>query len=68
MSNKIGGLYRHFKGNTYVVIGEGTHTETDEDLVIYMSTKLDGKIWCRPKEMFHGYTEDGLKRFTLLED
>lgn len=63
-----GGVYRHFKGGTYVVIGEALHTETDEELVIYMSTKLDGKFWCRPKEMFYGYTKDGIKRFTLLED
>lgn len=62
------GLYKHFKGKTYIVVGEGKHTETGEDLVIYTNSTLDGSFWCRPKDMFHGYTKDGAKRFTLLED
>lgn len=29
------GYYRHFKGNLYFVAGVGTHTETEEKMVVY---------------------------------
>jgi NTP pyrophosphatase (non-canonical NTP hydrolase) len=41
----------HFKGNKYVVWGEGKHSETGEDLVAYQSL-TDGKLWFRPPHMF----------------
>lgn len=46
---KIGGLYRHFKGEEIVVLDKVTHTETGEELVTYMH---DEKKWARPIEMF----------------
>lgn len=45
------GLYRHFKGNLYIVLGFATQTETEETLVIYKALKTD-RIWARPLEMF----------------
>ena len=67
----IKGLYRHCKGNEYEVIGEGTHTETEEKLVIYRSVKDPAVIWVRPYEMFFEMVEvDGLTvpRFTKLQE
>ena len=29
------GLYRHYKGNDYEVLGTATHSETGERLVVY---------------------------------
>lgn len=46
----LNGVYKHFKGNRYIVIGIGTHTETHEELVIYKDK--DGRIWLRPLSMF----------------
>lgn len=51
------GIYRHYKGNFYLVLGIGRNSETLEEYVIYMAlydSKEFGKnaIWARPKEMF----------------
>lgn len=49
---KIGGTYRHFKGHMYTLVDEATHTETGERLVVYKALYGDGKVWCRPYDMF----------------
>ena len=70
-NNTISGRYRHYKGNEYEVIGEGTHTETEEKLMIYRSVKDPAVIWVRPYEMFFEMVEvDGLTvpRFTKLQE
>lgn len=46
------GLYRHFKGNHYEVIAEVTHSETEEQLVLYRALYGDRGLWVRPKAMF----------------
>jgi len=51
------GKYQHYKGNFYLVLGTGRHSETLEEFVVYMGlydSKEFGKnpIWVRPKEMF----------------
>jgi len=64
------GLYRHYKGGTYQLWGLGTHTETEELLVIYMDANHPEKIWIRPRNMFFGTViVDGkeVPRFELVE-
>ncbi len=46
------GKYRHFKGNEYMVMDIGYHTETKEAMVIYYDCKDPSKIWVRPLSMF----------------
>ncbi len=46
------GLYRHFKGNNYEVIGTAKHSETMEELVVYKHLDDDGGLWVRPLKMF----------------
>lgn len=46
------GLYRHFKGTVYEIIGVATHSETQEQLVIYRPVSDRNKLWARPLEMF----------------
>lgn len=47
------GKYRHFKGNEYVVMDIGYHTETSEAMVIYYDCKDPAKIWVRPLSMWN---------------
>lgn len=47
------GLYRHFKGNIYEVIGLARHSETEEKYVVYRAKYGDGDLWIRPQEMFY---------------
>ena len=48
------GKYLHYKGKYYLVLGTGKHSETLEELVVYICLydNPDGQIWVRPKKMF----------------
>lgn len=49
----IHGVYRHYKGDYYIVEGVAHHSETGEELVIYRGLYDNGRIYCaRPKTMF----------------
>ena len=41
---KIKGIYRHFKGNYYLVENIGKDSETKEDMVIYRHLYCDGSL------------------------
>ena len=49
---KINGIYKHFKGNYYIVEGIVKSSETTEEMVLYRRLYEDGSLWVRPKEMF----------------
>lgn len=48
----IHGIYKHFKGNFYIVEDIGYDSETEEKLVVYRALYGDHKLWCRPYDMF----------------
>lgn len=56
------GIYEHYKGNRYEVIGVAHHSETKEEMVMYkmLYDTPDfpaGSLWVRPKAMFFEMVE-----------
>jgi len=49
---KLNTIYRHFKGDKYLVKDIVIHSETKEELVLYKALYGDCKTYVRPLEMF----------------
>ena len=50
---KIKKVYRHFKGNYYIVEDIAKHSETNEEYVVYRPLYGDdNQVWIRPLSMF----------------
>lgn len=49
---KVGGRYRHFKGNEYRVIDLATDSETMQTMVVYQPLYGNHGLWVRPLSMF----------------
>ena len=63
------GVYRHFKGNYYLLLSIAQHTETREPLVIYQALYGERGLWARPLAMWSETVErDGvtLPRFAYV--
>jgi hypothetical protein len=69
------GIYKHFKGMLVKVIGTALHSETQEEMVVYIHKdqikgKAAGTMWVRPLQMFtETVARDGkvMKRFEFVE-
>lgn len=65
------GIWRHFKGNRYEVIGLARHSETEEWMVVYRALYGEGGLWVRPAAMWlETVTRDGqtFQRFVPEEE
>jgi hypothetical protein len=61
------GVYEHYKGKKYLVLGVARHTETGELMAVYVPLyELHGnegvQMSVRPLEMFVGHVEVGSER------
>lgn len=66
---KIHGVYRHYKGDLYIVEDVARHSETGEEMVVYRALYGDGQLWCRPYGLFLDEVNKGGQkyRFELQE-
>jgi len=57
------GLYRHYKGGLYEVIGTARHSESLEPMTVYRALYGAHGLWVRPAAMFAETVEiDGVVR------
>lgn len=64
------GIYCHYKGGEYEVIGVGKNEATLEDVVIYKALYDSGSIWVRTLKVFEENVEvDGevVPRFKFIK-
>ena len=71
MSTVKMGVYKHFKGMEYTVLGIAKHSETLEDMVVYICNYENprSRIWVRPLTMFLEvveYNGEQVTRFTYI--
>ena len=65
------GIYKHYKGALYKVIGVAQHSESEQWLVYYQALYGEYGYWVRPLEMFNqSVTIDGVSRlrFEMLKE
>lgn len=49
---KINGIYRHFKGDYYLLTDVAIHSETKEKYVVYRGLYENNELYIRPFDMF----------------
>lgn len=65
------GIYQHYKGPKYEVLGETLHSETEEKFVLYRALYGELGLWVRPATMFSASVSvDGadVPRFKMIEE
>ncbi len=59
-TNVVAGLYKHYTGTVYNVLGVGTDTETLGKVVVYTTTEGSFRIWTTPLKQFCSHvSKDG---------
>lgn len=51
-SNVKLGIYEHYRGKRYEVLGVAFHSEILEELIVYRAQYGDRKLWVRPLTLF----------------
>ncbi len=48
----IHGIYKHFKGDYYLVEDVARDSETEKEMIVYRKLYDDCSLWVRPAKMF----------------
>ena len=48
----IKGIYKHFKGDLYIVEDIAVNSETEEKMVVYRALYGEGRLWVRSYNSF----------------
>lgn len=57
------GIYRHYKGLLYEVLGTARHSESLEPMAVYRALYGEHGLWVRPAAMFSGdVVVDGVRQ------
>ncbi len=51
-SSPVPGIYQHYKGQHYQVLGMARHSETEEWLVVYQALYGEQGYWTRPLSLW----------------
>lgn len=51
------GIYEHYKGNRYELLGIASHSETLEKMVVYKALYGENELWVRPASMWNETVE-----------
>ena len=52
MKNNIGRIYRHFKGDYYIIVDTALNNEDEKEYVIYRALYGEGQLFVRPLDDF----------------
>lgn len=64
------GIYQHYQGNLYQVLGIARHSESLEEMVVYQALYPDYGLWVRPRALFEErvtYQEKTCPRFRFIQ-
>ena len=65
------GIYKHYKGNLYELLGVARHSEDLAEMAVYRQCYGERELWVRPPAMFFETVEvDGttVPRFAFVEE
>lgn len=52
LRSSINSIYKHFKGDIYILLDIAQHTETEDLMVVYRALYGEHKLFVRPIDMF----------------
>lgn len=67
MEVKVGKVYRHFRGNLYLIEGIATDSVSDEKVVVYRALYGNCDLYVRPYDMFVEKVDKKLNPFATQD-
>ena len=64
---KVNTIYKHYKGDLYIVEDIAYNSETEEKMVVYRALYGDNKLWVRPYSMFQDVVNKNNQKYRFEE-